>query len=475
MLPVSDAYKLAIKDSGRHIVARAFAYFDGEKLPPVDLSDRIAYIDLLEETQAESNYAIGSVSSNELDIRFSNDDRAFTQTNTESPFYGKIKPMVKIHVELGLEVSEDVYEYIDFGTYYTDDWYAPASSVEASVTCHDRLYYLGQQDTPSIRIQKNTTLYRLFELLFQALGLTSDDYWIDPNLTMPIKLGWLPTGNVRSTLQKMSIAGQCWVICNRAGKVIVRRIVSIDDPVSEQTSNNMIFGSESPQETMKIISKVNVKCNTPAIGDLTTVGQINDINVGGWSTLTLKDIAFANAVGSVQVVKLRGAKNCKITDIECSSTRITLTIQNTGDDEVVNIDIMGYAINTTSSTITVKDPKAVASIGERGVDIDSIFIQDPTVAKEVGLLYLHLGKNIGAHVTYASRGDPAIELFDVVTIDDPHDNLGRVDLLPIRCNYSYDGALSCTVTAIKTSALIIYDWVPISPGLSIYGPRKYRR
>jgi hypothetical protein len=468
MIPVSDAYRTAIDADMRNIKPRVLVYFDGDSQPPVEFDeDTVVDIHLLEEARAESDNPLGLVSSNEITISFRNDDRAFTPTNPASPYYGKLRPNVLVKPYLGVETSPGVFEWVPLGVFRTGDWSAPSDSVEATITCYDKLYEIGNKDVPMLPAVAETTIYGLFGLLFQALGLSSSDYLIDPSLNQPVRIGWLPKGKVKDALQTLAVAGNCSVMVDRYGIIRVRSNFVSGSPVAVLTDNDQIISAENPQKYLDTYNVVKVNYKSPYLKPLDSLLKIDSLTVpnGG---ITLQNIEFSSSpVVVVDQVKIIGAKNSAITSMQYGAWAITIEIANPGPDETVSLEVTGRAAGMINSAYTAKDDASVALWGEKKLEIDNVLIQDLNATKTYADMLLNLLKDPYANFSLNIRGDPALEVGDTIKVQDAADKIGDVTLVPIRITLDYDGALEAKVKARKP--ILPYQWTFISPGLAVYG------
>lgn len=471
MIPVSDAYKSAINADVRNIKPRVLVYFDGDSQPPAEFNeDTVVDIHLLEETRAESDNPLGLVSANEITISFKNDDRAFTPTNQASPYYGKLRPNTLVRAYLNLETSADVLEYIPLGVFRTGDWSAPSGSVEATVTCYDKLYEIGQKDVPMLPVIADTTIYAIFEMLFQALGLTPSDYEIDISLNQKIALGWLPKGKVRDVIQILAVAGNCTVTADRYARIRVRSNFVSGDPVAILTDNDQIITAENPQRYLDTYSAVKVNYKLPYLKESASLLKVESLAIphGG---ITLQEIEFMTGpVASVDQVRLVGAKNATVGTVQFGAWSITVQITNTGPDETVTLEVTGRAVDMITSIYTAEDSTAITAFGRKELRIDNEMIQSLDVARLYANSLLQYVRDPAVKFHLDIRGDPAIEVGDIVQIQNPTDKIGTVNVVPIRFNLDYDGALSAMMEARKP--IIPVDWVFGCPGLIEFVSRE---
>jgi len=467
MLTVSNDYKTAVNASSRRWVPKIEVYFDGINQPPVVFNgDDIIDCTFLEEATAESDNPLGSVSANEVTISFNNSTRAFTPTNTLSPYYGKLKPNVLVKPYLGLELTGATYEYIPLGVFRTGDWSSPSSSVEATVTCFDKLYEIGDKGVPMLPVKQDTIIGELFVLLFTALGITN--YSVDASLNQTIPIGWLPKGTVRNALQALAVAGNCNVTADRYGYIVVRSNFITGAAVETWTDANQIFTAENPQKYLDTYSKVKINYYQPYIKPTASLLKVENLKIpnGG---LTLTNIAFTTGpVATVDQVILSGAVNSAVDSVEYGAWGITVTITNTSAEETVTLEVTGKAIDSISSSYELQEDAAVASFGEKVFSVENYLIQSLDVAKTYATELLQYVKDPLANISLSIRGNPAVEVGDVVQIQDDTDKIGTVDFVPTRININYDGALDSTVEGRKVTANTRYTWVCVSPGLYEY-------
>jgi len=467
MITVSSAYETAINASSRYIVPKVEVYFDGDSNPPtIFTGSGLTKIRFLEEASADNGNPLGLVSSNDIELSFDNSSRNFTPTNTAGLYYGKLKPNVLVKPYLGLELPGATYEYIPLGVFRTGDWSSPSGTVEATVTCFDRLYEIGDKDVPMLPVKQNTTVGELFVLLFTALGIT--DFSVDASLNQPIPIDWLPQGNVRNALQTLAVAGNCSVATNRYGYIVVRSNFITGTVVETWTDANQIFTAENPQKYLDTYSKVKINYYQPYIKPSASLLKVENLKIpnGG---LTLTNISFTTGpVATVDQVILSGAVNSLVDSVEYGAWGITVTITNTSVEETVTLEVTGKAIDSISSSYELQDDTAVASFGEKVFPVENYLIQSLDVAKTYAAELLQYVKDPLANISLSIRGNPAVEVGDVIQIQNDTDKIGTVDFVPTRITLNYDGALDSTVEGRKVAANTRYTWAYIGPGMYEY-------
>lgn len=439
MINVSDAYNTAIDADSRHIIPRVLVYFS-ETATEFN-GDDIISLHLLEEAKAETGNPLGAVSANELTITFDNTNHDFTPTNTESPYYGLLKPNVKIEAFLLIETAADIYEEIPLGEFYTAEW------VEATVTGYDILYTVGDTDLPMIPVMEDTTVGAMFAALFAASGITN--YSIDPTLTQDIELGWLPKGKVRQAIQYLCVTGNCFVNVDRSGKTKAFKNAISGTPVATLTDDNQIITAQNPQKYLGIYNVVKITYAAPSLMERQEILNLEDIEIPAAGEV-MDPADFNEApIGRVEKVRLKGADNSAITEMEYDAWSLILTVSNTGDDEEVTIKATGYPISINERSKEVEDSALVAEWGRKELSIENRLIQNGRIAKDYIDALLVLAKDPFSKFNLEVYGNPALEIGDIIAVLDPTDKIPLTNIVIERITLDYDGALSGTMDGRK--------------------------
>lgn len=449
MIAVSDNFKTAIDADKRKIVPKVEVFFDGDTQPPtVFEGDDIVSIRLLEESKADSGNPLGLVSANEVTISLSNAARAFTPSNTGSPYYGKLRPKVKIKPYLGLRLPDGSYEYVPLGVFRTGDWNAPSTGLEATVTCYDRIYDLMEKDIPMIPVMKDTTVKAMFEALFSALGLTPDEYDVDESLTQSISRGWFENNKVRDGLNALAVAGNCNITISRTDVVRVRpNNPSGAVPVATMTDGNQILTGENPQKYLDTYSTVRVKYRVPYLRASEVVLKVEGLGFNPGNIVLTPLYFSAGPVMGIEQIKITGGENISVSEVSCGAWSMAMTVTNSGEIvEFVTIEVWGRIIDTVGAEHEETDPEAVFT---KTLTIESSMIQGEAAASAYASNLLAFVKDPQATFQFQVRGNPAIELYDPVRFIDPSDKIDGVTAAPTRISLEYDGALSGSIVARK--------------------------
>lgn len=457
MLTVTDDYKTAINASSREFRVRVSVYFDGDgSAATVFDQDDIISLELMEESSDGSIKPAGSVSSNELQLVFDNTTRAFTPTNPTGTYYGKLHPGTLVVAELALKTDDDpeTWEYVALGTFRTSDWSAPSDSVEASVTCYDRLKDLGNISVPLIPTQQNISYGMMFRLLFTALGLTPAEYNIDASLTTLIRAGWFPAGTVFDALRNLAEAANAVVYVDRNNVIQVRSCASVDAYIVEMTDTNQIIKADNPQQYADIYSSVNIQYKTISVKPMDTILEINDLEIpaGG---MTLTGLQFNDTpVIYCDYAQITGAVNSSVSAFAWGAWGCDITFANSGaTTETVSVVVRGRAFEALSAAYVAEDATTKALIGTRTLKVDNQFIQSLSYATSYATKLLQAVTDTSPKVETSIRGNPVVELKDTIRVNDETSLITDLDIVPYQIKLSYDGGLTGQIIGRKASTL----------------------
>lgn len=458
MITTTSYYKTAIKAASRNEKPKVEIYFDGEGSSPTILgSDNIAGISFLNETQAEGETPLGAVSSDEIVITLRNDENQFLADNVSSPYYGKLNPNVKIEPYYGLQVTDasgnTSFEWISLGEYWSTEWDADSGEPFATVICHDFLFKTGEKEIPLIPTMQNITRYQMWETLFQAIGLASDNYTIDATLSNDtVLIAFFPKGKVRNAMTKMAEAFNCNVTMSRDGKITVTSNSTLSASVLTMQDTDLIFDSNMPQNFENVYSEVNVRYSQFTLNPLQSVLKLEGVSIPA-SGVTLSNIEFTSSpVAFVGYIRINNAVHVSIGDVSIGTWGVSMQIDNSASANLtVDIEVFGHPMDVIQDEIEVQDAIAYGKVGSKKKYLDNYLVQTNAAATAYGNRILALVSDETAYVELNTRGDPSLELNDVITAIDATNGLPSTDIVPIRYNYNYDGGLGCAILGIKKS------------------------
>jgi len=427
----------------------------------------IISVHLLEEREvSQGSLPIGNISANEIDIRLDNSNRKFDAGNTQSPLYQLLKQNRRIKVWLGVkpdktvtksyfiqgsafpaetevvEESEEI-EYVPLGVFWSGDWSVPEDGVYAQTTGRDRLELLRKSTYSSSQVQVDKTLYDLAVAVLQDAGLKPEEYWVDTELQQyAIPYAYFEPMSHREALRLIAEACLGQVYCNRNGIVRVEGPSYLSaDPVAGEyfvqgsafpaqaevvdaygITIDDFFRKDNPVKWSEIANYIEVETQPLRPADTTQeVYRSNEpvtVPAGGEASLTL----YYNETPCIEAsATLEGATNTTISSATCYAWGAEITLTNSGtSDESVTVVVNAKPLKVLNKEKAIA--KDDASITDNGL-IRYTFPANPLVqtlrmAQTIADKLLASFKDPRRDVEIEWRGNPALELGDVVVVPD---------------------------------------------------------
>ena len=405
---------------------------------------------LLEEAGTFDDGPLLGVTSNECAAILTNELKWFTPRNRSSPFFSLVGANLLFEAYVGVTTATQLVEYVPLGTFKAGDWTTPANTLEASFIGHDQMQDIFSVPTPLLPVQLGTNLKALYELLFTALGLSSTSYDVDSTLTHQIPYGWFPSGTVLETIKTLSASANCCVFMSRGNVIKVRSVLSVSTPsVDVLTDVDTLNQVDNPQIDLNTFSSIVVNCAQPSVQEEVEIARLPNVAIptGG---RTFKAIKFLGGpVLAITQIKLLSSVNTSTTSFTNGSWSLNLQVENLGVEELVTITVYGKVISTTPIRVVSTEVDTDAARA-RTYTIDSYLVQTLEHAETYAADLLAYTKDPLADILLTYRGDPSLELFDVVTVDDASDAVPSIDVFVLSHTLSFDGGLEASMeTKIK--------------------------
>jgi len=450
MIDVSDDFIQAINADSRNVKSYIEIYFDGDdEEPDVFDDDDIFEIEIIEEMKADEVWnPLGMISSNELVLKLHNEDGQFTSTNEDSPYYEDLQSNVLIKPYIGVVTQEEdgeqeeEIEYVSMGEYRTSEWAVMSTDIIAEIVCYDRLYFIRTDRVDSFRTQFNTDMQALFEMTFESIGLESDEYNIDEELDdISIKIGWIPEEPVIDVLHLLAEASRCYVFVDRDGKFRVRKMGVEGDPVETIGQDNQIIQARVPVQYLDRASKVVTRWNIPRLASPEIVVEDDSIEVPESDSVTVTRKTDEGPVGLFTKIQVSGSEDIEVTVEEITAWEITVEItNNNSESEVVELFAEGRLVKSSAEEVETSDEDLIDRIGLKRLETENKLLQDREFVETYNSDLFNQVSDLQPNVVVDYRGNPAFELGDIITIDDPIEDIEE-DMAVYRHILTYDGVL----------------------------------
>lgn len=386
----------------------------------------IISINLIEEKEvSQGSLPIGNISSNEVEIVLSNVNREFDTGNRTSKLYGLVKPNRKIKAWIGTES-----QLIPLGEFWAKDWDVPEDGLTAKTIGRDRLDRLRDETYTKSTVETNKTLYQLAEAILQDAKVTK--YWIDDELkdfVVPYSY-FLPVSH-REALRQIATACLGQVYCDREGTIQVEgpsftleRIESLqvaflqtEFPAEIEIveaygiSEEDYFRKDNPSRQSDIANHVTVETK-PLIKDVEQEIYSSEDTITGTIDMTIQ----FNHVPCIDVdILITGSGSILEKNIYAWGADLKInasgnfTIKANGKPlKVVNKDMV-----TAQDQVSIMDNGLI-----RFPFPNNHLIQSRQVARVIADKLLQYYKDPKRDLTMEWRGNPALELGDIVRIND---------------------------------------------------------
>lgn len=399
------------------------------------LENDIISINLIEEREvSQGSLPVGNISSNEIEIKLNNYTRKFDAGNRESPLYGLVKANRKIRAWIG---TED--ELIPLGVFWSKDWTVPEDGVVASTVGRDRLDRLNETTYTSSKVEVNKSMYELAQMVLTDAGVSADLYWLDEELKQyVVPYAYFEPQTHREALRKIAEACLGQVYCDRNGVIrfegpsfTLNRIQALKQTVFLQSefpaeaeiieaygiSPKDYFKKDNPSRHSDIANSIIVEVQPLTVGDEEEIYRSSEaISIGANETKTVR-IQYNSTPCMDVSISLSGAG--QIVDSKIYAWGADVTVTSTTAGEFILIATGKPLKPANKYTIIREDAQSILDNGRIEYKMPSNpLIQTRAIAETIAEKLLQYYKDPRRDLELEWRGNPALELGDIVVVDD---------------------------------------------------------
>lgn len=405
------------------------------------------------EIGSEANVPTGGITSNEADIVLINQNRIFDNSNSQSPFFGNVRQNARIFLEIGIQTSPGVFEYVPVFNGWSGGWEVPESDIEASTVARDRLELLTRSQYESSAVIENNTFYQWFERVLNDAGLAATEYNIDPLLQgadYNIPFGWIDRRSHRAALELLTRGSGASVFVDRAGLVQVESIEFIGRnnriPVKTFTRSDYTDKDNQPIYT-NLANEIVVRTNPR---ERSTVKSVYETPADNLQSIAAGEVqTFTIFYNETPVVDAVPSINPAVPGLSITSS----TLYSWGAD----IQVTSIAVTTQTFQFSVNGRTLDLAGGREIVfrDQDSItnnglyslvyeenqFIQNDGLAELIAdiLVRSFSDPQRDLTITFEPGGDPSLELNDMISVTDRYNT---INYNIVNTEISYNGGLN---------------------------------
>lgn len=436
--------------------------------------DDLIAVSLLEEREvSQGSLPVGNISSNEIVVRLSNEDRRFDPDNDSSPLYGLIKPNRRVRAWLGAEINGEI-EWVPLGTFWAIDWDTQDDTLEAQVRARDRLELLRKSTFEPGAVEQDVSLYSLAEAVLRDAGLKEDEYAIDEGLNdIIIPWAWMGPTTHRDALKIIAGASAAVVYCDRDGKIRVTK-PALDELAPGEAY--YIQGASFPAEFVEGGAERHGIGPDDYFSPLRTPSRQDEVaNEIVVTTQPLKPADIAQEVyrssmpitipaGEIVTVTARynqppviGAMasldmppaGVSIVDVAYYAWGARVSMENTGDEIAeATLVVTGRPLTVQSAEhIIMRDDDGIADLGVLRYEYPANpLVQTLTQAQAIATGLLSSAKYARRDIEMEWRGNPALELGDPIAVVTDAERDRRSEYAVIRQELDWAGYLRARLT-----------------------------
>lgn len=179
-------------------------------------------VDILQEIDSISQ----TIPSDEVVFTIDNSSKIFNPLNPRG-FYEFLTKGQNVFVEMGLEVSPGLFEFVPMGKYYLNKWVSDEGALTSTFTARDIFDVLNDKEISESTIKQSITLYDLAEKVM--LDNNIKDYKITENLRQIVTSGIYKKMSYRNFLRLIAEAGKCLIFTDNLGTVHIKEMITVNN------------------------------------------------------------------------------------------------------------------------------------------------------------------------------------------------------------------------------------------------------
>lgn len=395
----------------------------------------IMSINLIEEKEtSQGSLPVGNISSNEIEIKLNNENREFDAGNSKSDLYGLIKPNRRIKAWIGTKS-----QLVPLGTFWTKDWDVPEDDVIAKTIGRDRLDRLRDNEYSTSKVEVNKTIHQIAEIILEDAGLNSSQYWLDDELKeYTIPYAYFKPITHREALRQLATACLGQVYCDRQGVIrfegpsfTLNRVDEIktlaflqaEFPAESEVIDSYgiagddYFSKDNPSKQSDIANHITVETQPLKIDEEQEIYSSNEsMNIKA-NEKKIVTIQFNKVPCMNVVINTTGVGEILESKIYSWGAEVTV---NSDIDGEFNIIASGKPLKIANKdNIVLKEEESIIENGIIRYKMPSNhLIQNRSIAEVIADRLLTYYKDPKRDLKMDWRGNPALELGDVITVND---------------------------------------------------------
>ena len=422
----------------RQIKSKIEIFFGATPLV-VTQEDMLVDWEIIEELGKDAaETPLGRTSANVLSFSLLGEGGIFNPTNTQSPYYGKIRPGVKIIPYVGTIETE----YVPLGIYFVNEWLTTLTSMVVDVTCYDMLDKVFNGLTAHPSVKTNLSIAEAYADFFAGLDIMAN---VDTALSEELDW-WYPQNQNITTLQELGAANMAACYCDHTGTIQVRDMTSPQMLRAIITDQDQLMSANIRTSLNREYDGVNVVLNRHQLSEAQEVLSIKDLPIAPGTTTSPSTQLQGVPVVSINSGSLDSATpNCRIRAYRHTPYEVTYVLENlhlvpaTG-----NLKFFGRTIEVAKSDYSLG--------GTTPLKVDNAYIQTGEIANKLDRALSRLTESDLAFLDLSIRGNPLLQLGDKITVISTHYGINFTGYI-LRQQINFSGSFKADIRLVEQTVL----------------------
>ena len=492
-----------------------YLYYEPGTLQDMRLySDDVVDWDIVRELQ-DTGVPCAYLGSNSLILKIYNRNKRFLEDSEDIKYIQR-----GVRVKVSLDVPQgDGYSYFgcEIFTGWIDNYEFSDDAETVTVTAYDSLHYLMQQPSPKYRPSSDAliNLKDMLNMYFRLCGCreihgVSQEvpfwyvgYEVDENINTKVKPILDTKGTIGDVLKRIAQFGILAIFCNMHDVIEIQMIPRKRSEVYLFTDQEQVFSSSTHTNGYEDYTHVSINVydacskvlgtSATASHSFSTDDMVFKKGANEYNAMSLRESMYPTVVRFVSDTRMAQPNDMPlepavnkagppcwmgpmpmlgsyvyITDFDYSLDEMSLTVWAAKAVEY-DFEILSYDEGrTVGSVVTYTDEtEDQFFLMAKTLGIDNALFADKTYAEQAAFSYTKLITQGAIKIDMAVRGQPALELLDLIGVTNPISRHDDEQMLITRLHYTYDGNLECDIESLSYSAVMLMIYAYLGPGFYI--------
>jgi hypothetical protein len=407
----------------------------------------------------------GIVTCNTATFVFDNLGGKYTLDNKDSIYYKKLIAGAKLILNYKIQLPNGTWYYFPDVVYYANSWKSSTSDSTATLTCYDTMSLYKDLEVPAFPLQRNITVYKAFELLFNIMGIQSSMYSIDTSLTDKISYFWKLGKNFQEQLCNLAKASLTNVFATSDGIIHVMSVIKRQEPVLTIKDNDLIVSTSASPTYYDTYSSCRMTYKKVQSLDQTELYKNDTLSLQPGVTNLTGLLFTASPVATVIAVTVTGGTSVTILSVDCTSENFNVTLSNnTNETQTVTLYAYGTVLKTEDAVVTANSPVKSASVNI--LDLDMPYILSMELVQLYAKKIINNYNGSYTNMTIEIRGMPILQLYDKIEVSSASSKILKEFRIK-QIETSFDTGLTGSIVVSVPADTIANKYMFVGPGMLV--------